>query len=267
MSEKSPLFRPLGWVAETIGTAADKMFEGPTLPKEQNLVLPHSVVEEIRFSESGEITKRSLEVLLREGWYDQCVYLWVKSLDTDPEKQKQLLLDIAVAEQSGEDVGVLRQVLGAALEEMPEGTTVQATKIVQVSRQGNNTWADRFLDKAKLYQQENVQPFLVAYASLQGLRYFNRVAQKQSGHTHILVPSWIAGEGEHCGYDMSFEGKEPEVSFLPRDFVRPADAVIFDETINTGNGMKQMKEFWMQQNSAPPRVDSVVNLSHLSSKK
>jgi hypothetical protein len=267
MSEKSSVFRPLSWVAETIGVAADKVFEGPTLPKEQNLDLPYGVLEELRFSESGEIGKRSLEALLRKEWYDQCVYLWVKSLDADPERQKQLLLDITVAEQFGEDVGMLRQVLDVALEEMPEETTVQATKIVQVSRQGNHTWADKFLDKAKQYQQEQTQPFLVAYASLQGLRYFNRVAQKQFGHTHILVPNWIADGGEHCGYDISFGGETPSVSFLPRDFVRPVDAVIFDETINTGNGMKKMEEFWMQQNSTPPRIDSVVNLSHISSKK
>ncbi len=262
MGEVPSFLRPLEWVAEKISDSMDTVYAGPTPKPEVDLHLPYLISQELRFSETGDVSKRAVEQLLHEGWYDQSVYLVLKMLDNNPQKQRQLLERLCQAEQSGEDVDQVKTVLFDALLEMPQEATVQAGKLAQISRQGNYNWADQFLGKVRAYSAEEKDPFLVAYASLQGLRYFTRVVQKKGGTVHILIPNWIhSKESDSCGYTVSFSGGVPTVSFLPKTFERPSNAIVFDETKNTGNAIKQIEQFWAHGGAfAIPQTDCIVHV-------
>ncbi len=263
MGEVPSFLRPLEWVAETINKGVDALYRGPEAPMEYQAYLPYPIRDKFRRSETGNIDKRDLGMLLQSGWYDQVVYLVVKALDGDIDTQREILEQISASEASHENVDDLKIVLQRIITDVvPDGKEVQAGKLAQVSRSGQYNFADAFLAKAELYRIQHKEPYVVAYASLQGLRYFNRVASRDKSTFGILVPSMISNkESGVCGYKIDWSSGSPVVTELPKDFSRPANSVIFDETRNTGNVLKQMGQFWSQNGNVETSFDCIVDVS------
>ncbi len=145
---------------------------------------------------------------------------------------------------------------------MLDDVEVQAGKLAQVSRNGRYNFADAFHAKAESYAIQGLDPYIVAYASLQGLRYFNRVAAQNKTALQILVPSMIHNEeNDMCGYKIDWSTGSPIVTLLPKDFQRSEHAVIFDETKNTGNVLKQMNDFWGKEGGSVAKIDCITDVS------
>lgn len=262
---KRRIIEGVGSLFDALDKGFDAPFSGREVLERDTLLLPSIVRKELGSSTDGHISRDALGELVRnEAFLDQSIYLMMKILDTDPERQLQLLRSIAsIEERNPDEIEPMHRILKEEFDALPEDASVQATKLAQVSRQGFNTWSDAYSDVAYQWDEryeDEPTPFLVGYATFGGLRKFLDAFRHDSRDLHLLIPNWIQNKDqEYCGYKVHTDADSVEVIPLPKDFDRPDNALILDDTIATGKGMRQLEVFWTDKAGATaPQADSII---------
>ncbi len=185
-------------------------------------------------------------------------YLLVKGLeDFNTGAQRELLTQARIAEAYSKNyAGDLSDIVSSNTALLPEDRRVKAAKISQISRMGPDLWEQRFnkIEEDLNAQHKGREKFVLAYASLMGLRQLSRFSRQSGEPVHFLVEKWFEDPSEEvCGYTLI--GGSTTVERLPRNFERPADFVTIDDTVSTWSHFRRMWAFLKDQDPLDVVID------------
>lgn len=208
----------------------------------------------------GNLGKSELSRLVEQGFTDEATYLVTKSLSKDKPAQQAFLEQwIDRTMQHPSNPLAVAPLLKETVQRLPTNTSVNAKKLFQLNRQGFELYQDRFAEISRQSRQNHETPACIAYAGVLGLRKTVEQYKETDTPVDILIPDWIEDPTDKvCGYQISLQqdaGKR--VQLLPKDFPRPARFSLIDDTINTGNHMQRIWDFWTQ------RSGEAYNANHI----
>lgn len=230
--------------------AFDRPYQGRNVELKDDLILPPSIRAALNGSPDASINKTELtELVEREDFIDQSIYLLLKILNDRPDIQQRLIQEIAaVKEMNPDNLSILRSTLKNYLDFVDQKKRVKAGKLVQISSQGFYTWDQKYMELArdwKIEYGEQTTPVLIGYATLMGLKRFLEKFPNNDINLYIIIPEWVKdGDSEFCGYCISKNETVTVVDKLRKNFSRPKSAIIIDETMAKGTTLNSMTEFW-----------------------
>ena len=205
----------------------------------------------------GILGRDHLRHLAETGFGRAASYLVLKAASFDVPLQHGLMQGLVdeIAMANDPDEGA-RNFSRTAVEFLSPTATVAAEKLAQLSRQGFGWWDGMYDSAAVRHAEAGDTPFLMAYATLEGLPPFIHEYSKRGQPVYTLIHHLIADPASDiCGYKIS----AGDVSVLPKDFPRESQSVLIDDTIHTGGTMNRMRAFWHQQADAPlPQTEVFV---------
>lgn len=212
-------------------------------------ILPSDVRYALQYREA-KLGKSEISDLARNGFPEDAFYFIMKSHSDNPELQMQILSEFyaMVRGDGDQDPDTLKSFLEKQLETFVEGRLVKGAKVAQHSRQGLELWRNLYKKKA-IESANRINPtFIAGHSTFFGLAPFVREHDQAEKELHILMPEHFANEDyDSCGYVL----RDGSVLYLPKDFIRPEDAIIIDDVKNTGKVEKNIRDFWLQSESAP----------------
>lgn len=208
-------------------------------------VLPESVRYDLKYKagQTGSAGVRELMVPARK-MQRLGLYAALKAADGRPELQLPILerlveLNFDISQLKVED-------FGQVLDDMDgRQSTVDIKKLAEVSRKGFDNWPSQFGEQLAEKVSPDASIFALAYSAVMGI---DKLAQARSGDRalHILIPnSFDDASLPSVGYVIHSTGS---IDLLPRDFARPASAVVIDDIENTGSTRRQVADFWGPSN-------------------
>lgn len=233
----------------------EKIFPKKITKEETSAILPFNVRYALQYKKSI-FGKEEIESLAKNGFEKEAMYLMLKELRKYPIQQKELLEkyinqiinNIDNNQNNKEELVelVTKSMIGI------NDIAVEAGKLAQISRQGEKIWEERFEESAVLLSKDNRNVFLIAHAILLGLEEFIKSFYKEKKQLGILVPSWIESENEISGYIVTFKERKVNIDWLKEGNFYKNNAVLVDDTKNTGRIFDKMKKFWSKDGSNNP---------------
>lgn len=188
-------------------------------------------------------------------------YMAMKASDGNPDVQADLLrraadrnFDLARMTR-GDAAGALGHL---AAQDIP---LVEGQKLAPIDSIGAESWAQRFTDVLTpvLKESPGATLYSVAYSTYVGLDKLAELSLQKKHTLGILHPSQFGQEGQ-IGFMLEPGSADIAVKPLAHDFERPADAVVFDDALYSGNVRSQVDRFWGQ--AGPPQfVAAFVDMS------
>lgn len=210
----------------------------PTLPS-------RGVLDAVRHRPNSELKLKEIGYLMDSGFPDQATRYLLKALNHDPLQQKQLLEQyVGAIIQDPEDASCLRE----AIRQSDSNLSVSAEEVSWIGLHGAELWDDLAQKTAIEVQQTQQTPVLLAYGALTGLRHMI-TALKDTKPVYIFNPkSFRTDTTPLCGFRIDLQN-DNSVHFLPKDFERPNDFVLIDDTLDTGKSIQEAWSVWHRDNS------------------
>ncbi|MBZ0294557.1 MAG: hypothetical protein K8L99_18480, partial [Anaerolineae bacterium] len=218
-------------------------------------------------SHTGSLLGRSDFFSLLDHFQYEVVYLMVKAVGFDRERQRQFIHDLTAIYLNDDYEAALHQFLAAEIEALPEGITVAGTKLAQISRYGNHYWQGAFQNLVQqCYDDDrNMTPRIIAHTPFLGYHHFVRIyKQKPKSRLTILMPPWMMNETEPMmGYKVELQPKlavtiHPKTLCLEANWqctgkdcalnhIFCGNSYFIDDTINTGSTSNKVSNFWLSE--------------------
>lgn len=237
-----------------------KFFENKFSKKEQPVfkILPSDVRYALEYKE-GKLNKDDLEVLVMSNFEDEAFYLTLKSLTNNKEEHKNLLRkyisNIINLDHGGvEYKKCIQDIVNEELD-LNKNLEVDGVKLAQISRQGFDTWQDKFKTLSNELSKSDKNVFLVAHSTILGLHSFLKNFAKEEKDLNIIVPSWF--KDKCVGYNISFSEGKTVMNDLHNDFNK-INTIAVDDTVNTGSTIDKVKDFWLEFGEYEPEIRTVV---------
>lgn len=217
---------------------------GDTLPPDA--ILPYNTRYALQYREAM-IRSSDIEGLIHTGFTNEAILMIGKAIGTNHEAER-LFVDSAVnAVRNGTEKETLLEVTSL----LAPGTEVDGRKLAQISRQGPRLWARMFAQFAEQTQAEGRELYLVGFSSMYGIGPVTEVFDGSDSRLNLLYPSWFYDDTDDCGITVQYGSDGIQVTFLPKDFPRPASNLVVDDTRNKGEKFEFVNGFWHQQPDAP----------------
>lgn len=260
---------PLASLRRKVSNAAQAMLYGKPQKELGEPVLPYTLQYAMQYKE-GMIGQKEVGSLIENNLTDLSTYALLKIHTAHPELQKTFLTDFVntVTAHPG-DKGQVKSLQQKELEQLGNFPEIKGLKVAQIVRQGVQLWEGKFSEVANEIAEKptDVVPVYVAYAGLLGLRQGIEKFKGTDRKLMIMIPDWVdTKDNPNCGYVIDFKkSAENKVEFLPKDFQRPSEFVIIDDTRRNGVHAQIMWDFWTQ-NSGQPVDESRVRVVNFAPK-
>lgn len=229
-----------------------ELFRGLRRPRVSptETVLPYSVRYALSYGEA-QFGKGELTELVEAGssFIPTAIYLTIKALNEDPERQKTFLSEVTKqALDNPNDISTLKPLVLNTIANLAPEVEVLGTKLAQFSRQGFEVWDERFRNCASALLREEETPVLVAYSTLAGLIPFIDTFKGSGRPIYILTPKWTQDQTTpFCGYRINTDDVDP-VQLLRKDFQRPEKFVVIRDTARPfSDKIRAVWNFWNKE--------------------
>ncbi len=228
--------------------------------KKFNKILPSDVRYALEYKE-GILNKDDLEVLAMSNFEIEAMYLTLKGIKNNPEQHKILLEKyvssiFSTKDNTGINKKDIRDITVKEIEHNPS-IEVDAVKLAQISRQGFDFWQEKFKDLADKLSNEKRNVFLLAHATILGLEHFVKSFSEKNKTLNIIVPSWVKDKSDIIGYSIKFDSQKSNVQLLHDTFDKE-NAVLVDDTLNTGNTTDEIKKYFKESGSQEPELITIA---------
>jgi hypothetical protein len=239
-------------------------YSNPQTPVEKKTekILPSDVRYALKYAQ-GLIRPADIETLNHSHFVPEATYMLTKGLANNPEQHSKYLKQLVTlykekAESFKNQVVVLND---EYIKSLPKDQEIDALKLAQISRQGFDLWQEKYKETAEQLAQESKSIFLLANSTIVGLEHFVKAFAEAQKELNIIFPEFIEKKLETIGYSYSFEENQITTSDINRDFHRPENAVILDDTKNTGETFRDIALFWSKEGDHNISFKTIVDKS------
>jgi hypothetical protein len=220
-------------------------------------ILPHTTREALHRNKQTLSGDEIADLAGASEYSPVAFYLFMKGLETDRNSQRAVLQQAVIAESENVNYSSrLADIVRSNAALLPRGERVPAAKVSQISRMSPKLWEDRFNEMGEVLKSEHKgrTKFVLAYASLVGLRQMSKFSRETGEPIHLLIEKWYQDPQEPvCGYTIDAARKS--VHFLERDFPRPKDFVTIDDTVSKWRHFRRMWSFITQEDAESLIID------------
>ena len=228
-------------------------------------MLPFDVRYALQYK-GARMGKSEIRALADSGFDSESLYLVLRILRKNQEAQREFLTNIITAFRRT-DNGGSAEVIKHRLNLLDEDAGTLGTKVAQINRQGPELWQSAFGELATSCKDGNLQPFLIGNAALTGIKPFVRNFDRSDSPIYVLMPDQIEADSPTVGFQIDLSGDEVQVGYLARDFLRPDGAMLIDDTIRSGEHMRDMLRFWghehAQEQCPIPKIGAIFHNTSL----
>ena len=222
------------------------------LPSDVRYALEHN---------AGKIKPEDIETLTHSHFIPEATYALTKGLEKIEVSHFEYLENLVQIYSKNLDMPerekAIKDLNDTYMQKVDKNQEIDVVKLAQISRQGFDLWQEKYKDIAKNLVQENKQIFLLANSTIIGLEHFVREYAKAKKPLSIIFPNYIESEKETIGYQYDF-GDEIQTTKLNRDFKRPRESIILDDTKNTGETFNDIEKFWQSSENEKLSFKTIV---------
>lgn len=225
-------------------------------------ILPSDIRYALKYAQ-GHIKPIDIETLNHSHFISEATYVLTKGLSGNLERHASYLKELVTLYKEKTE-NVKNQVIelnDQYINSLPKDQEIDALKLAQISRQGFDLWQEKYKETAERLAQERKSIFLLANSTIIGLEHFVKAFARINKELNIIFPEYIEKKLETIGYSYSFEENQVSTSNINRDFDRPEDAVILDDTRNTGETFKEIASFWNEKDEHKISFETIVDKS------
>lgn len=219
-----------------------KNSERSTSPTQR--ILPSSVRYALKYR-GGELFGKEIESLADNGFVAEALYLASKALAVAPHDHRDFVKSVVEANTDPQN---LKKIVAEYAHKIPEGNVVQGKKLAQFSRQGFDTWHERFAETARECVEGEDIPVLIAHSMMAGLPEFSREFAGADKKFIVIIPEWIENDFSSVGYEVN--PKYGQVEDFVLDSTKPVNVKFIDDAYNTGEHARSIWNNWYG-NSTP----------------
>ncbi len=205
-------------------------------------ILPWDVRYALQYRKAQLGVSEVLDLAIN-GFEPEAAYLAIKMAAYDRLLQLEIIRQFVESVRDLDEVATrpaIRRFVELVMARIPRDRTVAGGKLAQISRQGFETWQEKFRVCSEASSQETADVYLLGHAIFMGLAFFVQAFHRAGKKLRTLIPDMaLKSESYICGYELL-----PEVTFLPAGFVRGTNAVIIDDMQHTGESAREMRMFW-----------------------
>jgi DNA polymerase III gamma/tau subunit len=238
---------------ERVSRMKDKVLYEPDSPFTDLKLYPDRIRYALKYK-GAQLDRDDIGALIEAGYEDEAFYLLMKALKDNPTAHYELIdsyTDEATNRPSSNS-GVEAS-LKKALGFIDKETQVKGTKLAQWSRQGQGNWQSMYKQVADQIPTKTT-PVLVANSTLIGLQAF---ISDPSKPVLVIEPDWIGDKSNNaCGYQIDSRA----AAQINKDFPRPVDYIVIDDTEKTGRHLQEVANFWHKK---PTSIDDLNYLTLL----
>jgi len=227
----------------------------------QEPIMPERLRYAMRYGEA-KLEKREIGILINNNYTDMATYTLLKALDDQPATQQQFLesfVDVILSnpEDESKRKDLLKKLQNDTLEAQIQPSTppIKGAKIAQIFRQGVHLWEGKFADLAQEVADtdQDTIPVYLGYGAALGLRQGIEKLKDPGRRILTFNAGWAEDpNSSNCGYEIDLQRELGErVRPLPKDFTRPKDYILIDDTQNTGSHIKNAWSFWSNNSGEP----------------
>lgn len=239
-------------------------YSNPQTPfeKKTEKILPSDIRYALKYAQ-GLIKPADIETLNHSHFVPEATYVLTKGLASNEEQHFNYLKELVTLykEQAETVKNQILELNDVYLKSIPKDQEIDALKLAQISRQGFDLWQEKYKEIAERLIKEDKSLFLLANSTIVGLEHFVKAFAKAQKELNIIFPEYIEKNLETIGYSYSFKEQKITSSKITRDFDRPENAVILDDTKNTGETFKEISSFWNEKGEQNLSFETIVDKS------
>lgn len=241
--DTSSFFRPLtlgvGWIRRHL----HRVLQAPQQEPVDLTFLPSAFRNELQFCERT-VASFSLQHLAHPAWRDLQIYLGLKAVRENPEKEGALLRTIAEKVRAGEEW--MWDVMKPYIDELPAGLRLNAAKANQLSLCGPRNYRRWCDDLAEKTLNAGETPCIVAHSGYLLLQAF--LTRMQVGTLLTVDPRRLDNPKTPSGFRLEVDGESVDVQSWSFSEGFPASAVsrlaLVDDRANTGSTFTSIHAAW-----------------------